>query len=523
MKMNPIQRNAYHALKHLLNAAHIRYTDLYLQQQLFAHPNFPDLKAISDTLQQYRMETLALNLTPELLTQIPMPAIIHRMDGTYGVINDINTDKVRVYNDAKGWESIDYYSFVNSWDGVALVINTNEKSGERNYTQNSIKQWKKKLFTPLLLCLLSLLLLSSGYVFLNTFTIEHTSSFFLLLAIKLIGLGVFFSLFSKELNNFNPYRQSTVGPYTEVKADGLQPTGYFSLVEIGLFYLVLATALLLFQPASIPLHWTLTLLALFFIYTLKKLKLIFGRNKTFRNFFLLAIFDLVVSFIDFINYGIEQSLNPILITIIILVIACLWLIIVPLIKNQAALQAIHSKLERMKFEKEYLAAQKLKHTFFPPLFEGMHCVEHHHPDHNHQLTVVLNPMCANSKSFYQELIPEYALHEKANVRFIFAINSTNELAKRWLHALIQQSTDQRAEYLDLWFSKTKPDVDLWLSHLSLTTESMEDDQQCLMHEKWIQLANIAELPFVLINGVALSPYYRIGDIDKIISTSEATI
>src|SRR6185503_5135850 len=49
----------------------------YLNQQLLSHPDYPSLLSITDTLNELNIESTAIQIEKEHLTELPIPFIAH--------------------------------------------------------------------------------------------------------------------------------------------------------------------------------------------------------------------------------------------------------------------------------------------------------------------------------------------------------------------------------------------------------------------------------------------------------------
>src|SRR5690606_16272284 len=89
-----IRENGYITLKNMVSALDLKVTQQALAQVRF-HPAYPSLLSLSEVLQDWGVETLAVKISIEQLKEIPLPAISHLHDsGNFIVINGCYDDKI---------------------------------------------------------------------------------------------------------------------------------------------------------------------------------------------------------------------------------------------------------------------------------------------------------------------------------------------------------------------------------------------------------------------------------------------
>ncbi|GMQ27333.1 hypothetical protein Aoki45_40160 [Algoriphagus sp. oki45] len=129
--------------KSLLGALGIPFTQRFLKEKLMTHPEPDSLLAISDTLAEYKVESLALQLDEEKLDQLPLPCVVQISKNPYPYftcMTQVTEDWVE-YLDEKGKRIKQRRKeFVSLWTGKTLVVEKGEHSGEPGYFQRRKEQ-----------------------------------------------------------------------------------------------------------------------------------------------------------------------------------------------------------------------------------------------------------------------------------------------------------------------------------------------------------------------------------------------
>lgn len=134
--------NASSVTLRLLKELKIPVTASTVIDTIESHPDYPSLYSISDSLQKWKIENLALKVEAENLEKIPVPFIAHSRTGggNFILVNAVNG--AVEYIDEKGKPNRkSSEEFSKEWDNIALLAESKKDSGEKNYRL----QRKKKL------------------------------------------------------------------------------------------------------------------------------------------------------------------------------------------------------------------------------------------------------------------------------------------------------------------------------------------------------------------------------------------
>jgi ABC-type bacteriocin/lantibiotic exporter with double-glycine peptidase domain len=203
--------NCVHTTSRLLASLGIRHTKKYLRDTVLSHPDLPSLLSISDTLEKYQIETLAVKIDLEKLKEMPMPCIVQveqNRQPLFYVLRAINKDTASYYNDKNKLIEVSKELFMEQWTGICLLAETNEASKEKDIE----KKIAAKRFQDLLKgSMVILLLIWTVFGFINSNISHGTTTMLYALAytlLKSIGLSAGIFLLWFDIDRYNPTLQS---------------------------------------------------------------------------------------------------------------------------------------------------------------------------------------------------------------------------------------------------------------------------------------------------------------------------
>lgn len=119
--------------KRLLGALDIPFTQEFLKEKVLTHPQCPSLLSISDTVEEYGVESMAVKLGPDRLGDFPAPGIVQvsLANGTFfNVVTAVSENSVSVFDEKGRQKDIPRLDFLRRWTGVGLLVEAREGAGE---------------------------------------------------------------------------------------------------------------------------------------------------------------------------------------------------------------------------------------------------------------------------------------------------------------------------------------------------------------------------------------------------------
>lgn len=230
------QNNASGVTIQLLKRLKVPVTATTIIDSVEQHPDYPSLYSISDTLQKWKIENLALKVNPDRLEEIPTPFIAHTNKGgnNFILVNSVNGTVG--YIDEKGkQQQKTREDFKKDWDNIVLLAEKNEASGEKEYRLKKRRELIEALRIPFIIASCLLLIVLYALVVNNFF-----AAFLVLL--KFAGCMVTGLLLWFEVDKSNPVLQQicSAGRHTNCTAVlGSKQSKLFNFIswsEIGFFY-----------------------------------------------------------------------------------------------------------------------------------------------------------------------------------------------------------------------------------------------------------------------------------------------
>lgn len=156
-------------------------------------------KALNQILDQLNIDNLVVKLPKEQLHNIPLPALGLMKNRRMLTITKVEDEQITVAAPDQQTETLPINAFINRWSGLTLIAEAKSSSG-----QPKLKEYKSRLFYHFFYRITSMIiLLSSLLLILSYSNLIHTTSFLVLLGIKLIGVAISIVLIRRGLDNSN--------------------------------------------------------------------------------------------------------------------------------------------------------------------------------------------------------------------------------------------------------------------------------------------------------------------------------
>ncbi len=250
--------NAVLATHQYLKALGAKVSEETVEETLKNHPDFPSLLATSDALNEWKVENVAVQIKPEQLEEIPTPflAYLQSEGGIFALVKSVDKGRIAWRHTSKGLQKESIEDFIKKWNGVVLMAETNEQSGEKDYAQNHQKEVLRNLRVPILLIGLTLLIISLLY---QRFTSDWQYN--ALLITKLAGTIISSLLLWQSIDKNNPFikalcqapnqkGKSGEGCSSILNSKAAQVTSWLNWSEVGFFYFAGGFISLLTSPLT---------------------------------------------------------------------------------------------------------------------------------------------------------------------------------------------------------------------------------------------------------------------------------
>jgi uncharacterized membrane protein len=497
------------------------------------HPDFPSLLSISDSLSRWKVDNLALKVSPDKLHELPVPFVAHLKKGSgYFTLVTKVSNEFTYHVSENGKESQQSFNeFIKEWSGVVLLAEVTKKSGEENYDLESKKELIENLRIPIIVAIN--LLLVALYIFVNVQNGILTSLLpTLLLLLKLSGCFITGLLLWFELDRSNPVLKEicTGGKVTSceavLKSKAAKILGWVSWSEIGFFYfsggfLFLLASVSESTAAFILLSW----MNLFVLpYTIFSIIYQWKVAKQWCPLCLsiqaLLILEGVISYFGYWNKDLNFQESLILNTfsgfVLFTIPIFFWLYIKPVLSKLQKLNQIEKDQKRLKSNPNVLNALLKKQKRIEIDTNGLG-ITIGNPKAENTLVKVCNPLCApcsRSHLIIEEILKR---NENVKVQIIFNVASYYDdnianIVRHFMTLYQGQYSYPIQEVLDKWYNADQKEYSSFALKYQIKEDlALQNDSLDKMYE-WCNKMDIGFTPTFFINGYQLPNDYRLEDL-----------
>ena len=528
MTLNPSEKNAFVAVNNLLKIAKVKVTETTLKSKLLQHSDFPTLISLSDVLTDLKVDNMATRINPYQLSEIPLPAIAHFEDGSgYGTIHKIENNQVEWLHEKMGIRRESIAEFSQRWQGITLLTQPNEKSGEDNYVKNRKFEIIENLRSPFII---SGILLIFGYFIGNNFSnlsIENPSHFYAFLIAKSAGVIVssFLIWYSIDANNSFLRSVCEINSKTNcgniLNSEAAKIFGWLTWSEIGLFYFMGGFLALLF---SNNLNETLQILkwlnVLALPYTVWS---VYYQAFVAKEWCVLCLTIQVLLWIEFFTLSsVAFTLNIDMINSFINLFVCflsvtiLWAFIKKPLQISERFDETYNTLQKIKFDPDFVKGILSKERMLPPIFEGMKVLKMGNTDAENVITLALNPSCGSCAHTFMEVQRLIINNSQFRCEVIFAAsNITDNIGGKLVISILGLPIEKMEKASQNWFQNTKQDLQNWKEKNVTIEEVKEGISQMSFHSHWLELADIESVPAIFLNKAEFPSIFGVDNIEKI--------
>lgn len=246
----------------LANLLRVKVSATTFRKEIEEHPDYPSLLSISDVLNNYGIENLAVKTDANKLAEMPLPCII-QIQGSkssvkyFTVIKEITSKGVQFFDPEKhNWTYIPKDDFENRFPGIALLAEAGENAGEKEYVKNikAEKRVRQGRYVSIL-CLPLLLFAAWITAFLQVGSGVLTS--FIFSVFTLAGCGFSTLLFMYEIDQYNPALKQICSASKKVNCNAVLQSKAAKIASvswsvIGFTYFIGMLLLLLFEGLANP-------------------------------------------------------------------------------------------------------------------------------------------------------------------------------------------------------------------------------------------------------------------------------
>ena len=503
-----------------------------VNETLHNHPDWPTLLCISDSLNKWNIPNGAGKIDAHKIDELPVPFItnIQHSDNPLAIVTEITDTTIKYlqknYNKSVTESRKD---FLKKWNGVYLIAEPNEDSGEANYEKNKQKAFFNGLIP--VACFFAMLVLS--FILLNntisSFTLPavHITGIYIEYFILLAGVFVTSLLLWYEIDKTNPLLQKVCTGIAKGNCNAIlsgkqaKVFSWLSWSEVGFFYFSIALLILVFAKNAISIIAWLNIMALpysaFSVYyqwrvakqwcvlclAVQALILLGGINIIANNFLYPLSF-----------YSLLSIVWLFMLTVLPIVV---WYTIKPYILRLQEAKNIKREYLRIKFNGEIFDTLLKKQKALTLSTDGLG-IDIGNPAATNTIIKVCNPYCGPCAKAHEKIDAILENNRNVKMKLIFTTpnKETHQSIKptRHLMAIAENSGDQQKlkKSLDDWYLPDKKNYDLFAAKYPMNGELLQQGNKLEAMEKWCNEMKVNATPTIFINGYELPDAYSVEDL-----------
>lgn len=531
-KMKRSHSHIIEAISSLLKILQIKAIPGQVRKILLAHPDYPSLLSISESLLEWGIKTEALKGTIHDLSAADFPGIVYLKSNEYVVAQSIQDENITLVYPGNNRQILSLENFSNLWSGILLKVLKETIPQEFHYPtpgkKSLMKGWHKAISWP------GLLLFILASFFYLMFSHPPINLLLPIGVIKILGIGICAVLFlshsrpSDLLNSICPS-----GKISNCKRVINSPAGKIfgiPMAELGILYfsggfLVLFFSLLADSvQSSIFILGILSFISLPYTFFSVAYQALVVHSwcwlcltvQVLFWFEAVILYHKVIHPIKGLPSPIDVDWFPLLSGFGLVLL--IWLSFRHVLKEYPVLKEKEAEFNRLRCNPQYIKYQlkqvpQIPITPFPAeIMIGL-------PSAPITLALVANPLCGHcSKAFNQlkQMIHMNPGRVRGVVRFIVDPNenemSESERKNDYQIALaiailaVSQKQNEMEEALYSWFSHKESlsprFIRHWLKKYATSDKRFlkQAREFLLMHEQWANDNHINRIPTLFMNG-----------------------
>lgn len=503
----------------------IKSKDLNLH--LHSHPEFPSLRSITDTLDYFGINNVAVKVDKTSLSQLPKKFLAHLKGDTnmdFALVHRLK-NKIKLTRQNGKSIHVSIEEFEEKWNGTLLAV---EKSEFQKTTVIQKFTDSNVLGIVPVICILLLLWVYSYSIAAFCFSSLSLLGLIASYLIQKESLGIGDSTIAKVCSVIN---SNSEGCDAVIKSDMGKILG-IPLSDASIVYFAFLLIVSLFGSIDYYLLYAisgLTLVAVIYTLYVQIVEL-----KKWCFLCLAVSFILICQFL-ILHFLIDQSTHHLgfvgIGSISLILVITLWTTLKALWQNSIKLSEVKSELLRFKRNSDFFfqALDKSK-TLLSERIDEQYTVSFGPKHSTIDLIAITNPTCGYCNKAFEAY--DYLLSKFPNdirIDFVFSVttdldNDSNILASKIIE-IYQQDKSKAFNAMREWFRNKE--IDNWINNYGLPNRKNAYPQECIRsHNEWCNLNGIVYTPETIMGeSIFPKPLYEVSDIEfflEVIKESRAT-
>ena len=500
----------------LIRRLNLPISDKTIKETLMVHALYPTLSSISDAFDLWKIDHLIAKVTLDQINDLGVPVISSRKRNNIILITR-TTDKFVWFRDSSyRLKRADRHSFMNSWDGISILIQNTDQAREYNTNSNISLQKISRLLAIALVLFIVVCGLFACYLTWSADISMPISTKIILLVNNIIGILMCLLLYDGKANQsstlFNKLCKK--GKYLDCKqvmhSFDKKLLIFDYLIEIAAGYFTTIVIWIAFTPSS-P-NWIFPLYVFFILAIPIIIASLFTQLFHIKKLCVLCCAILLCLLVNLscIGDAVYDILALLKYIILFLLVTILFIVLSDTYLYKSKYYQLRRSNARIMFDINTLQAHLSDNRIKTPQC-GMHWgnLESHN-----ELTVIVSWRCKYCKELLLELLWLKDIYKNIHYNIVFDIPYDNEDDYKYvslLYYLYQQ--DDTEGFIKILY-KEDPEKDIYSFPDIIDKESIRNiiEEQ----RRFVSNANIEYEPSILINGRLLSDHYSVNDIVPLI-------
>jgi uncharacterized membrane protein len=524
--LKSLYENQVLILYELLKSLGAKVTIATIDDILHEHPDYPSFLSITDSLEKWNVDSLAIQTSADKLDEIPVPFITSFKQGYFIAVASVNKSEIKIIDENGYKKVLDKDWFLKQWTETIVVVEANEKSGETFYK----KKFNQSLLKSIGYTLLPItFLIAILWPFING-TAGIVPTAYLLL--KLFGFTVSLLLLWYDIDKGNPLLKQICSGIQKANCNAVLNTkaaslfGILTWSEVGFLYFAGGLLFVAFTGINetLPLLSGLSLLAFPYIFFS-----IYYQWKVVKQWCVLCLLVQSVLLLETIlvltgtQISVESALivfsNNYASAIISITIPTIsWFLLKPLLK----------KLQAAKHEKRNYLQLKYNDQIFWSLLQKQKSIHEHsteglgitigNPQAKNTIVKVCNPYCGPCSTSHQAIEKLVASLNDLKVQIIYTASSNEtdflgDPVRKLLAIRDESNCETLSRALSFWYSMNNREIYLFNNEFNTESNPKDYDSELDAMRFFCDKIKIKYTPTVFLNGYELPDKYSISDIE----------
>lgn len=527
--------NCFVVTKQILRLLNIKFTSQYLKDCILSHPDYNSLLSIADTLEEYSIKCLPVNINWSKLIKAPLPCLVQvevKGISKFFIIKYISGINLTYYDDQNNLVKTTKEKFLEIWTGVCLLIEPNEKSSEVRIDE------KLKLRRVINLLKAIVFLSIAGWMvenLLNSDIIEDwtlTINVIFYTAIKILGLITASFLLWLEIDQFNPSLQKfCTGNHRKINCNSVLSSKYsklfngtISLSILGFSYFF-ATGFYLvsnnYSPQSLSI-----LSILSFVNIPVVIISVYYQGIILKEWCKFCILiqviltgEIIISYFAHFNKNVPPKIDLFQLLLLMITPILIWKLLKPFFKRSKEINSLKRNFKKIKYNKNIFEFFLIKSKRIKTPTNGLG-IYLKNASATIDIVKVCNPYCPPCSRAHAPM-KKLLNSGKINLQILFTVPDHPEDVKNIVvnHFLEIDSKENKTETkkaLDFWYNANEKDYDMFKRNFPRSDRWDKHSEKIKQMIIWCQQENITHTPTIFINGYELPTEYSVDDLVEVL-------